>query len=92
MQWFVTLMEKLGIECQVGHPAKIRAAKFRKQKHDRRDADLILTLVVEDNFQSTWLPSKELLAFTGSLSQPTGDRTSSIPLSRARPHPSYLPG
>lgn len=24
MQWFVNLMEDLGIECQVGHPANIR--------------------------------------------------------------------
>jgi transposase len=36
-------MEELGIECLVGHPAQIRAAEPRKQKHDRRDADLILT-------------------------------------------------
>jgi hypothetical protein len=41
MHWFLNLMEELGIECQVGHPAKIRAAEPRKQKHDRRDADLI---------------------------------------------------
>ncbi|HWY54051.1 MAG TPA: hypothetical protein VNZ03_06280 [Terriglobales bacterium] len=26
MQWFLALMEELGIDCQVGHPAKIRAA------------------------------------------------------------------
>jgi transposase len=24
MQWFLNLMEELGIECQVGHPANIR--------------------------------------------------------------------
>jgi transposase len=60
MQWFVNLMEELGIECQVGHPAKIRAAEPRKQKHDRRDADLILTLLVENRFPAIWLPSKEL--------------------------------
>src|SRR5215813_6991226 len=29
MQWFVNLMEELGIECLVGHPAKIRAAEPR---------------------------------------------------------------
>jgi hypothetical protein len=28
-------MEELGIECLVGHPAQIRAAEPRKQKHDR---------------------------------------------------------
>jgi transposase len=61
MQWFVKLMEELGIECQVGHPAKIRAAEPRKQKHDRRDADLILKLLVENRFPSIWLSSKDLL-------------------------------
>ena len=60
MQWFVNLMEELGIECQVGHPATIRAAEPRKQKHDRRDADLILKLLVENRFPSIWLPPKEL--------------------------------
>ena len=45
MQWFLNLMEELGIECLVGHPAQIRAAEPRKQKHDRRDADLILKLL-----------------------------------------------
>ena len=38
MQWFLELLEELGIECRVGHPAKIRAAETRKQKHDWRDA------------------------------------------------------
>jgi transposase len=61
MQWFLYLMEELGIECQVGHPANIRAAEPRKQKHDRRDADLILKLLVENRFPSIWLPSKEFL-------------------------------
>jgi transposase len=61
MQWFLNLMEELGIECLVGHPAQIRAAEPRKQKHDRRDADLILKLLMEDRFPAIWLPSKELL-------------------------------
>jgi len=26
MPWFLNLMEELGIECRVGHPAQIRAA------------------------------------------------------------------
>jgi transposase len=61
MQWFLNLMEELGIECQVGHPAKIRAAEPRKQKYDWRDADLILKLLVENRFPSIWLPSRELV-------------------------------
>jgi transposase len=45
MQWFLELLEELGIVCRVGHPAKIRAAETRKQKHDRRDARLMLDLL-----------------------------------------------
>jgi len=50
MHWFLDLMEELGIECRVGHPAQIRAAEPRKQKHDRRDAELILKLLAENRF------------------------------------------
>jgi len=60
MQWFLELLEELGIECQVGHPAKIRAAETRKQKHDRRDARLLLDLLVmKDRFPKIWMPSIE---------------------------------
>src|ERR1700722_6443979 len=61
MKWFLQLMEELGIDCQVGHPATIRAAEPRRQKHDRRDAELLLKLLVEDRFPSIWQPSKEQL-------------------------------
>jgi transposase len=57
MHWFLELMEELGIECQVGHPARIRAAEPRKQKHDRRDALLLLRLLSENRFPSIWMPS-----------------------------------
>jgi transposase len=59
MQWFLELLEELGIESRVGHPAKIRAKETRKQKHDRRDARLILELLVEDRFPEIWMPSTE---------------------------------
>jgi len=61
MHWFLNLMEELGIECRVGHPATIRAATPRKQNNDRLDADLILKLVVDNRFPAIWLPTKELL-------------------------------
>jgi len=61
MQWFLNVLEELGITCQVGDASKIRAAEPRKQKHDRRDAELILKLLVEKRFPAIWLPSKELL-------------------------------
>ena len=56
MQWFLQLLEELGIECRVGHPAKIRAKETRKQKHDRRDARLELELLMEDRFPTIWMP------------------------------------
>jgi len=60
MQWFLKLLEELGIEGRVGDPAKIRAAETRKQKHDRRDARLILDLLVmKDRFPAIWMPTSE---------------------------------
>ena len=41
MLWFLNPMNEL---------AQIRAAEPRKQKHDRRDADLILKLLAENRF------------------------------------------
>ena len=61
MHWILNLMDELGIECRVGHPATIRAAAPRRQKNDRLDADLILKLVAENRFPAIWLPTKELL-------------------------------
>src|SRR6516164_6663520 len=76
MHWFLNLMEELGIECRVGHPATIRAAEPRKQKHDRRDAELILRLLTENRFPAIWLPTKELLDLRVLLLHPTtGVRT-----------------
>jgi len=59
MHWFLRLLEELGIEFRVGHPAKIRAAEPRKQKNDRRDARLLLTLLAENRFPAIWMPSRE---------------------------------
>ena len=57
MGWFLQLLDELGLQYQVGHPAKIRQAETRKQKHDRRDADLLLQLLVEQRFPAIWLPT-----------------------------------
>jgi len=60
MHWFLELLEELGIAHQVGHPSKIRKAETRKQKHDWRDAALLLKLQVENRFPSIWMLSTEL--------------------------------
>jgi len=59
MHWFLRLLEELEIDYRVGHPAKIRAAEPRKQKHNRRDARLLLTLLAENRFPAIWMPSRE---------------------------------
>jgi hypothetical protein len=67
---FLKLLDELGIECQVGDATKIRAAEPRKQKHDRRDAELILKLLVENRFPAIWRPSQELLDLRALLLGP----------------------
>jgi transposase len=59
MRWFLQLLEELQIDFRVGHPAQIRAAEPRKQKNDRRDARLLLTLLAEKRFPAIWMPSGE---------------------------------
>jgi transposase len=59
MGWFLRLMEELAIECRVGHPTAIRKAETRRQKHDRRDAALLLQLLAADRFPAIWMPSTE---------------------------------
>jgi transposase len=58
-QWFVELLARLGHELWVGDAAKIRASDSRQQKHDRRDAALILKLLLEGRFPRIWIPSGE---------------------------------
>ena len=56
-QWFVELLTTLEHEVWIGDAAKIRACEVRQQKHDRRDAALILKLLVEGRFPRIWTPS-----------------------------------
>jgi transposase len=59
MGWFLQLLEELRIPSRVGHPAAVRKAETRRQKHDRRDADLLLKLLAEDRFPAIWMSSIE---------------------------------
>ena len=56
-QWFVEMATALGHEVLIGDAAKIRASEVRQQKHDRRDAALILKLLLEGRFPRIWVPS-----------------------------------
>jgi transposase len=48
--WFEELLEELGCEIWIGHAADIRRFARRRQKNDRRDADLMLDLLVRGDF------------------------------------------
>lgn len=48
--WFEELLEELGCEIWIGHATYIRKAAKRRQKNDRRDADLILELLYKGDF------------------------------------------
>jgi transposase len=56
-QWFVDLMTELGHQVWIGDAARIRASEVRQQKHDRRDAALLLRLLAEGRFPRIWVPS-----------------------------------
>jgi transposase len=56
-QWFVDLLTRLGHEVWIGDAAKIRASDVRQQKHDRRDAQLLVKLLAEGRFPRLWTPS-----------------------------------
>ena len=49
-RWFERLLAELGFELWIGDPAQIKAARVRKQKTDRQDAQLLLKLLVEERF------------------------------------------
>src|SRR5437667_9480371 len=56
-QWFVEMVTTVGHDVWIGDAARIRASDSRQQKHDRRDAALILKLLLEGRFPRIWTPS-----------------------------------
>ena len=58
-RWFAEMLAELRHELVVGEAGKIRAKETRKQKHDRRDAEHILNLLVKGDFPKIWLPRAE---------------------------------
>jgi transposase len=58
-RWFERLLAELGFELWIGDPAEIKAKRVKKQKTDRKDAQLLLRLMMEKNFPQIWVPSPE---------------------------------
>ena len=58
-RWFERLLAELNFELWIGDAAEIRAKRVRKQKTDRQDAQLILRLMLKDDFPRIWVASWE---------------------------------
>ena len=58
-RWFERLLAELQFELWIGDAAAINAKRVRKQKTDRQDAQLILRLMLKDDFPRIWVPSWE---------------------------------
>jgi transposase len=66
-QWFEKLMSDLGHELKVGNPSLIRARARSRHKSDERDAQLILDLLLKDEFPELWRRSPESQAVLEQL-------------------------
>jgi len=63
--WFHRIIEALGHQLRVGDALAIRQFARRRQKNDRRDAELLLDLLRHDEFPAIHIPSpasREVLA------------------------------
>src|SRR2546429_6065364 len=58
-RWFERLLAELNFEIWIGDAAEIRTKRVRKQKTDRQDVQLILRLMLKDDFPQIWVPSWE---------------------------------
>ena len=58
-RWFERLLAELQFELWIGDAAEINSRRVRKQKTDRQDAQLILRLMLKDDFPQIWVPSWE---------------------------------
>jgi transposase len=57
--WFENMLTDIGHELLVGNPVLIRKRATSKRKNDRRDAELILGLLLRDEFPALWRRSRE---------------------------------
>jgi len=55
--WFHQLIEELGHEVRVGDAYAIRQLARRRQKNDRRDAELLVDLLLRGDFPAVHVPS-----------------------------------
>lgn len=58
-RWFEDLLEETGHQLVVGNPLLIRRRATSRHKSDKRDAELILQLLLRDEFPAIWRRSRE---------------------------------
>jgi transposase len=58
-RWFERLLSELQFELWIGDAAEIQSKRVHKQKTDRQDAQLILKLMLKDDFPQIWVPRWE---------------------------------
>jgi transposase len=57
--WFEKLLDSMGHQLLVGDPVLIRKRATSRHKNDKRDAELILELLLKDEFPALWRRSSE---------------------------------
>jgi len=66
-EWFERFLEDLKIEVRVGNPTEIRRRARSRQKNDWRDAELLLDLLMKDEFPRVFRQSAESRAVLAQL-------------------------
>ena len=61
MRWFQRLLARLEFRLLIGDATAICASNPRKQQTDKRDAQHILKLLLEDRFPAIWVPTMDEL-------------------------------
>jgi hypothetical protein len=69
-RWFERLLAELGFELWIGSPAEIKTKRVKKQKTDRKDAQLLLRRMREGAFPRIWIPRLPSHLGRGKLSVP----------------------
>jgi len=58
-RWFEQLIAEMSFELWIGDAAAISRKRVRKQKTDKQDAELLLTLLLENRFPRIWVANRE---------------------------------
>lgn len=92
--WFEKLLDSTGHRLLVGDPVLIRKRATSRHKNDRRDAELILDLLMKDEFPSLWRRSSgqnEILEILRLRLKLVGQRTAIYNRLQVLAHSAGLP-